>query len=269
MEIYDGSFDKSVGATTHTVRAISAGRIAELHTDTMTLRRRGRRDDYSLLYCRRGRILVEDGELRTGQVWIYPPRVSQRYAVRVCDGVIYHYLHFTGSDLPTLLGELNIPVCTPILAPEGTGELMEKIEADLLHLDAKGALLAEMHALRLLSLLAEGQGEARTPTLLKRVNDRMEHAFAEPYDAKEYAAMLGVSESRFLHLFKEHEGCSPYERYTAIRMANAKGLLACTALPIGEVGRRCGYADPLYFTQAFKRATGLSPRAYRREKSAL
>ena len=74
---------------------------------------------------------------------------------------------------------------------------------------------------------------------------------------------------RFLHLFKEHEGCSPYERYTAIRMANAKGLLACTTLPIGEVGRRCGYADPLYFTQAFKRAVGLSPRAYRKEKGEL
>ena len=34
-------------------------------------------------------------------------------------------------------------------------------------------------------------------------------------------------------------------------------------MPVGEVARRCGYSDPLYFSKAFKKKYGVSPQQSR------
>jgi len=33
---------------------------------------------------------------------------------------------------------------------------------------------------------------------------------------------------------------------------------------VGEIGRRCGFADPSHFARAFQRAMGVSPAQWRR-----
>jgi AraC family transcriptional activator of pobA len=47
------------------------------------------------------------------------------------------------------------------------------------------------------------------------------------------------------------------------RMAEARGLLAETDLPVAEVARRVGVADPGYFSRLFSRTHGTSPRKWR------
>lgn len=42
-------------------------------------------------------------------------------------------------------------------------------------------------------------------------------------------------------------------------------LLAETGLPVAEVARRCGFADPLYFSRRFARTTGRPATTWRRE----
>ena len=46
-------------------------------------------------------------------------------------------------------------------------------------------------------------------------------------------------------------------------MAEAARLLRYTDLTVGEISFRVGFTDPLYFSRAFKRQTGLPPQAYR------
>jgi len=46
-------------------------------------------------------------------------------------------------------------------------------------------------------------------------------------------------------------------------MLEAARLLRFTDLTIGEVAHRAGFADPLYFSRAFKRHAGEPPMAYR------
>jgi YesN/AraC family two-component response regulator len=48
-------------------------------------------------------------------------------------------------------------------------------------------------------------------------------------------------------------------------MREAKRLLADKSLAVYEVAARVGFDDPYYFSKAFKKATGLSPAAFRRE----
>ena len=80
---------------------------------------------------------------------------------------------------------------------------------------------------------------------------------------RELAALCGLSQSRFMYLFKERFGMAPMEYQKALRLSNAKALLTATQLPIIEISALVGYSDPLYFSRLFRQATSLSPRQYR------
>lgn len=45
----------------------------------------------------------------------------------------------------------------------------------------------------------------------------------------------------------------------------ARELLLSTTLPIAEVGKAVGLADPYHFSKLFRRHVGLSPREFRKE----
>lgn len=47
------------------------------------------------------------------------------------------------------------------------------------------------------------------------------------------------------------------------RMLEAARLLRFTNMSVGEIAFRAGFSDHLYFSRAFKRATGEAPSAYR------
>lgn len=69
----------------------------------------------------------------------------------------------------------------------------------------------------------------------------------------------GVSGSTLRRLFVEHLKMTPIDYLQSLRLARARDLLAKTSLEIKEVAARVGYADPLYFSKAFKRRHGVSP----------
>ena len=73
-----------------------------------------------------------------------------------------------------------------------------------------------------------------------------------------------ISKHHLAHIFKQQAGVSPIRYLIERRIEMAKGLLAETALPVGEIAAQVGYSDNVYFSQIFKRITGLSPSAYRR-----
>ena len=51
------------------------------------------------------------------------------------------------------------------------------------------------------------------------------------------------------------------------RMQLAMHLLSTTKLQIQTVALHCGVVDVQYFSKTFKKATGLSPQAYRKERN--
>ena len=260
MEIYDGSGDKKAQPTSHTVAVVSAGRIICGERDHMTLRRAGRLD-WSLYYCEAGCVYFDGKQLSAGQLWVYPPGVPQCYTMYSKDTAIYHYLHFTGSCVDELLQKLCIPSCSVFEANDNLSSVFQQIRQATAGCSFEDQLQAEYQTLRLLRRLS--QSKANGATSLKRVIDDMEHSFALPYDANRYAALLSLSPDRFNHLFKEAVGIPPHAYVTTLRMRNAKALLEDTALPVGKISEKCGYNNPLYFTQAFRKHTGMTPTAYR------
>jgi len=264
LEIYDGRYDRKAPVTAHTAAVVSAGRIVCGETDMMTVRKHGR-EDWSLYYCEAGRLCIEEGSLSSGELWIYPPGVPQKYRLYCRDRTAYRFLHFTGTDMEELLTELGIPVCRVLDVKIGNiAGILENIQSWTKESGAVAALNGEYLTLQLLSRLAGSCSGLREVNMMKRITDHMEHSFQEEYDGGRYAEMLRVSVSRFHHLFKECLGIAPYAYYTRLRMANACGLLEETELKVGQIAEKCGYQDPMYFAQAFRKAVGMSPTEYRK-----
>lgn len=77
------------------------------------------------------------------------------------------------------------------------------------------------------------------------------------------AEQFHVARNYFSRLFKKEmgEGCNEY--ITRLRTEKAKQLLGASRLKTYEIAEKVGYHDTNYFSLAFKKNTGLSPKEFR------
>ena len=76
------------------------------------------------------------------------------------------------------------------------------------------------------------------------------------------AKMTNISEIYFRKVFKETTGVSPHKFLLNIRISNAKKLLKQNTMTIEEISSACGFSNLYYFSYAFKKGEGMSPRDY-------
>lgn len=81
------------------------------------------------------------------------------------------------------------------------------------------------------------------------------------------AGYIGISASYFSSIFKQGTGQSFIEYLTRVRIDHACELLKCTTLRTSEICERTGYNDPHYFSTAFKKIVGQSPKEFRNQIS--
>lgn len=83
------------------------------------------------------------------------------------------------------------------------------------------------------------------------------------------ACSVGLSRSRFQHLFKSETRTTPARYLRQLRIARAKGLLETSLLSVKQIQASVGIKDKRHFTQDFKKAYGLTPTKYRLALSTL
>jgi LacI family transcriptional regulator len=76
---------------------------------------------------------------------------------------------------------------------------------------------------------------------------------------------LAVSRSVLQRLFRKQFDRTILETITDVRIARVKQLLAETDLPLVDIARRAGFAYMEYLSTNFRRQTGRTPGAFRRE----
>ncbi|MGO4533804.1 helix-turn-helix domain-containing protein [Leifsonia sp. 2MCAF36] len=93
----------------------------------------------------------------------------------------------------------------------------------------------------------------------------MQEAPGEPWTVETLARVARASRTVFAERFRELVGDSPSRYLAAVRMEQAGDLLSQGDLSVGAVAHRLGYSSDVAFSRAFRRHTGVSPAAWRRE----
>lgn len=79
----------------------------------------------------------------------------------------------------------------------------------------------------------------------------------------EAAKKVHMNPSYLSQLFKQHMNQNFVDYLMEVRIKEAKRLLSSTSLRISDISERLGYADLPYFSNIFKRVTGITPSEYR------
>jgi len=90
----------------------------------------------------------------------------------------------------------------------------------------------------------------------------------EAMDAAGLARAVGTSPAYLARRFARELGMSPTRYVISVRMGIAKRKLALTNDRVADIAGSVGYADPLYFSRLFRKATGVSPRRFREKALA-
>ena len=85
----------------------------------------------------------------------------------------------------------------------------------------------------------------------------------EEISLNKVANHVGVSPNHLSSTFSKELGSTFIEYLTRCRIDRAKELLGTTDLRSSEVAYEVGYKDPHYFSAAFKKACGMTPKEYR------
>jgi AraC family transcriptional regulator len=104
---------------------------------------------------------------------------------------------------------------------------------------------------------------------LNRARDFIHSRCEAPLSLGDVAKEAAMSPYHFLRTFKEAFGKSPYDWVTECRVERAKLLLAHTELPVTEICFETGFEALGSYSTWFRKHTGFSPRAWRREFGAF
>ena len=106
-------------------------------------------------------------------------------------------------------------------------------------------------------------------TRIRRVLELMEREYASRLTASQLAGVVGLSRSRFEHLFKAETGARLRPALRQIRLQRAQALLAKSSLSIKEIACRVGFLSTSGFARAFARRYGQAPCQWRRRQSQI
>lgn len=130
-----------------------------------------------------------------------------------------------------------------------------KAASDLLSLSAKG-----LYQQRLARLVPDSS--------LSRLNSFLNEHLAEDLSCQRLCKELSISRTALYNLSTSAYGCGISEHITRLRIQKAVRLLTETTKSTNEICHEIGIGDYNYFFRVFRRHTGVTPKAYRRQLCA-
>ncbi|MEA5107930.1 MAG: AraC family transcriptional regulator [Sphaerochaeta associata] len=109
---------------------------------------------------------------------------------------------------------------------------------------------------------SRSQGVVNDPRIQIAVN----YIIANPtvrFNESYLCKLAGLSQSSLRRLFKQQTGKSPLDFAKDLKMIAAARQLLMTNYPIATLSTELGFEDPNYFSRAFKKVFGVSPKHYR------
>lgn len=149
----------------------------------------------------------------------------------------------------------------------------EKLFARLDELCADQSLFSQRRAAAVvLDILAHADGysmhRSAHERLIVNAVEYIRSNLSDPeLSVEQLAERFHVSRTTLNKVFREHSLPSPGRRILDCRLLRARELIYGTDLPVSEMSRMCGFADPHTFTRFIRRALGAPPLQLRKGSS--
>jgi AraC family transcriptional regulator, transcriptional activator of pobA len=105
----------------------------------------------------------------------------------------------------------------------------------------------------------------REQTVFRQLLALVAERYRDLHEVQAYASLLHVSAGHLNDLVKKQSGKTCTQHIQDHLVVEAKRRLLYTDLPVNRIGDELGFNDAAYFTRFFKRRSGLTPLAYRRD----
>ena len=104
---------------------------------------------------------------------------------------------------------------------------------------------------------------AATSPIVRHALEYIRANLSKPIGLAQIAAETRMSRATIARLFEQEFGHTAGKEILRQRMELGKRLLKEGSLSIAEIAYRTGFCNPAYFTNTFRRETGLTPKAWR------
>jgi AraC-like DNA-binding protein len=118
--------------------------------------------------------------------------------------------------------------------------------------------------------LAQAIGTPPVPSLANAVRAIIAEEFADPeLSAAGIAKRLGCHRGTLSRVFHRETGQTLVDYLAQIRLQEAQSLLRQSDDGLADIARQCGIRDAAYFCRWFRKRTGRTPAAHRRQPPAV
>lgn len=205
---------------------------------------------------------------QAGSFVLFSPGEKQHHIYEGDKTAEFYYVHFRCEELPKGLSlhtsqVYQLPLHQSICAD---------FEAILDELMKKQPCYEPLCAYKLLQILTQLQrgvlqsadGTDGSSKDIVRVIHHMNLHYNSDMKLDDYAQMCCMSKYHFLRLFEQATGNTPLKYRNTLRLMHAAELLQQEDdMSVEQIGTIVGYTSAAYFSFAFKKKYGVSPKEYR------
>ena len=236
------------------------------------------------LVRRTGAGFCQEAMPKTGAIWLSPAGVGKEIVITAPIPQTMH-LYLPTALFDRLKDDFNLPVspARSIRHAAGIGDdvidqIGRSILSELTAETAASRVYVETASLTLAARLLQRYCDCGSSTLtaldadpldrvrLRRVLDYISANVDDDITLADLARVGGQSPFHFARKFTLAMGVSPKRYVSRMRLDKAMAELAAGRLPLAQIAINAGFSSQASFTRAFRRATSMTPKEYRRQR---
>lgn len=208
-------------------------------------------------------------DIGIGNTFLIYPGTEITYIADKNEPWEYYWVGFSGNDARIIINQTDFTKDNPVICID-MDDRFEELLMDIYHTKGNSdSSIIKMSGYLMLALsyLIEKSTHKKlrhnsSNEYTKKALEYIEYHYTEKLTVQDIADYIGISRSQLYRVFMELHQKSPMDIILEYRIRMACQLLKTSKLSIGSVGYSVGFEDNLYFSRAFKKVMGISPREY-------